>query len=320
MAKEKQRSLLRDFKAKQILVEMAGQGATDKAIAAKIREELGYEYHLETVRRCRNKLNLRDASEAPHQRVDRVIGPSLSAAPPELPVNEKADWFRQQFRDSHLYPTLHQQFDTDEINTYMEEYGQICCQFEDLVLSEFFQIDDFLKHRILINRQLVRMKALQRQIEELNAWFSANPVKEDEEPEKKRERVERYRLLDGAHASLNKSNERYDKLVAERQKIYSNLAATRRDRLDELKSSGDSFFSLLAQIQHNDHVRAQQGQYAELTRLAAEDVQKAFREEIMFPDGSKDAVILDEQTAYLDELDATPPEKDDDDLIEEEIE
>lgn len=282
-----------DVKAKQILIDLAGQGMSDAAIAERIQAACGYTYSGETIRRNRVKLKL-VKGDAAAPRVDRVDGPALAAPPATIAPQDKADWFRQEFRECHLYPTLQKQFSQDEINTYMEEYGQVCCQFEDLVVSEFFQIDDFLKHRILINRQLIRMKELQAQIEELNAWLHQCPPRDDDTKEIKGQRIERYRLLDGAHASLHKANERYDKLVAERQKIYQNLAATRRDRLDELKGGGDSFFALLANIQSNDRAREQQGQYAELTRLAAKDVAEEFRKTITFPDGSKAPIIMDE--------------------------
>lgn len=316
---ETTRKLLQDQKARAILVEMSAQGSSDAAIQARIANECGYEYNIETIRRNRNRLELRDKGQTPgrFERVDSVAGPALTMPPPEIAEQNKADWYRRQFRESHLYPKLAKQFTSEEIENYMTEYGQICCQFEDLITSEFFLIDDFLRHRILLDRQMIRMKFWTEEIHRLQTWLSAHPLKGDEDPELKKDRIQYMRDMDSAQGSLRDANDRYDSLVAERQRIYKSLAATRKDRLDDLKGGANTFFALVAQITADDRFRAQQGQYAELTRMAAEDVQEEFRKEITFPDGNKDAIILDENTTHLDrelqaldEMDATEPEPD----------
>jgi hypothetical protein len=293
------RSIEKDPAAYSVFMSAISEGLKDQEIVDKLSAEVGYEYNVATVRRLRRKKGLRKPGNPKFN--GRCEGAALTVPPPNLDDDEKAQWFRQQFKKSHLFVTLCRQFDVNEVDSYMQEYGQVCAQFQDIVTSEYFQIDDFLKHRILINRQLERMRVLQGEIEALSLTIRKNPPKEGETKEEMQARIQNFRTLDGLHQALNKSNERYDKLVAERQKIYSNLAATRRDRVDELKTSGDSFFGLLSQIQTNDKMRHEHGKYAELTRLAAEDTHAKFREATEFPDGTTEPVILDERTTVDDE-------------------
>ena len=232
---------------------------------------------------------------------------ALGVPPSNMGGSDKAEWFREQFKKTHLFVTLVSQFDQNEVDIYMEEYGHICCQFEDIVVSEYFQIDSFLKHRILINRQLTAMKKLEAEIDEVVAWIAHNPLKGEASKEERQERMERFRHLEGLRSAQNKAHERYDKLVSEWQRMYQSLAATRRDRIDELKGGGESFFSLVSMIQTSEAAREQHGRYAEMTRIAAGDINREFRKSVTFPDGSKDPIILDAET--LDIEDSVPDEE-----------
>lgn len=272
-------------------------GITDEQLAQFLLQKVGINWSPRTVHRARITLGLnRDPKGAKpeHPITEAVV--SLTMPPHGLNEREKADWFRNQFRSTHLYQTLVSQFDPDEVAVYMEEYGHVCLQFEDIVVSEFFQIDDFLKHRILINRQLLAMKRIEREIEKVTKWIDTHPMRSESTKEEKQERLDRFRTLEGLMAQSNKAHERYDKLVSERNKLYQSLSATRRDRISELKGSGDSFLSLVSAIQSSAAERNRHGQYAELTKLAGEDAAMEFRTPVTFPDGSKDPIFLDAET------------------------
>jgi hypothetical protein len=290
--------LLDNPKAKEIFLDGISNNITNVEIAKRIEAVIGHKFHHVTIGRLRQKLKTGNRM-APV--CDSASGHIFSTPPANLPYNDKADWFREQFRKSHLYVALIKQFNTDEVRAYMEEYGQICTQFEDIVVSEYFQIDDFLKHRLLINRQLEKMKALQTAISEIKGFLELSSPKESDSKEDKAIRMEKYKLLGDHNRALDEANTRYDKLVAERQKIYQNLAATRRDRVDELKTGNKTFFDLVADIRTNDKSREQHGKYAELTRLATDDMLQQFRTTVEFPDGQNDCVILDSETVDADE-------------------
>lgn len=297
----KAQSLAKSPKAMELLKKLANQGWRDQKIQDALTQEFKCQWSIQTIRRNRKKLGVIRCESG---KLDENR-PALSVPPPGLEDHEKASWFREQFLNNHLFGELKSQFHTSEIQSYMEEYGDVCCQFEDIVTSEFFQIDDYLKHRILINRQLKLMKDLQLEITEVVQWISSHPF-DAEEPdmtveqkkEASRARVDQIRRLDDLRSAMKSANERYDKLCDARQKIMSNLAATRKDRQEELRGGKDTFFQLVSNLQSSAAEREKQGRYAQLTKLASKDVKKAFRKFVEFPDGILRPIILDEHTEF----------------------
>ena len=64
-------------------------------------------------------------------------------------------------------------------------------------------------------------------------------------------------------------------------------------------------------IQASETARTQHGRYAELARLAAQDINTEFRKSVTFPDGTKGPIILDAETPNDKEspvLDEVPEE------------
>lgn len=284
----------------EIIADCVKNGVTDKGIQKILHDKLGHKWSIDTIRRARKK-NLgitKIGKEVIKENKVESKSPILTSPPPGLNVFEKAEWYRKQFKMTHLHETIKKQFTDDEVLTYLSEFGDLCCQFEDIVMSEFFQIDDFLKHRILINRQLITSKSIEQEMEEIREWISNNPPSDDELTQDKQFRSLQFKKLEDQYKILQKSNERYDKLMAEGQKMYNNLAATRKDRIEELRGGRESFFSLLALIQHSEGERNKQGKYAELTKIASEDALNYLRQPQEFPDGSVDAIILDDKTDF----------------------
>ncbi len=293
MANKIGQQLPKNPEAIKLLQQMTEQGFADKKIQDRLEQEFGYRWSLETVRRARRKIGVNKNNKDP---LINNTNPTLSIPPPGLTEQEKSEWFRDQFKKNHLFKTLKDQFTQEEINGYLQEYGNLCCQFSDIVFSEFFQIDDFLKHRILINRQLIMMKSIQEELMSITAWIAKNPVNDDESKMIKQERISKFRDLEQSRTGLNRASERYDRLVGERQKIYQNLAATRKDRIEELRGGKENFFSLVASLQNSEAFRTKEGEYAELTKLASEDIKKAFRQKVELADGNKEPLIMDELT------------------------
>jgi len=299
-------SLAKNIKAIKMLEKFVRQGWSDPKIRDAFKQEFDYEWSIQTIRRNRKKLGL-VKNKAGDINVEFDRRPVLSVPPPGLKDVEKASWFREQFKKSHLYGELKEQFHINEVIIYLEEYGNVCCQFEDIVTSEFFQIDDYLKHRILISKQLKLMKSLELEIDQISEWITAHPFTMEEldldkeiRAELSKARIEKHRVLDSLHHSMKATNDRYDKLVAERQKIMSNLAATRKDRQDELRGGKATFFELVIKLQSSSKEREKQGRYAKLTKLAAKDIAKRFRQPVQFPDNTMQPIILDSETSFED--------------------
>jgi len=289
-------------KALQILSDCVKQGLTDKKIQQRLVHECGYQWTVDTISRRRRAMGVVKKPGAVVD-LDVVDTPMMSLPPHGLSSGEKAHWFRDQFKKTHLYKTMKRQFETDEVMVYLENFGLLCCQFEDIVISEFMQVDDFLKHRLLIDRQLILNRSLQRQINDLQSWFVMNPKQENEDKDMIKFRILQQRQLDDKHRYAKVGNDRYDALVKERQKIYISLNATRKDRIDELRGGKATFLELVAKLQNSNEERDRQGRFAELTKIASEDVKKEFRKPVKFPDGGVDPIIMDADTDFGAELD-----------------
>lgn len=302
MPKTKHKMLSFNNKAMKILRNCVQQGLPDKKIQQRLADECGYVWTLDTIGRQRRKMGvIKKPGESID--IDSIYTLMLTTPPFGLSAAEKANWFRDQFKKTHLYKTIQRQFEPEEVSVYLEDFGLLCCQFEDIVISEFMQVDDFLKHRILIDRQLILDRSIQRHITVLQLWFVENPKQEEENKDTIKFRILQQRQMDDKYRQLKVINDRYDSLVKERQKIYSSLAATRRDRLDELRGGKETFLELVAKLQHSQEERDRQGRFAELTKLAAEDIKKEFRQPIKFPDGSTGPIIMDSDTDFGEDCD-----------------
>ena len=297
MSTAKNKRLSSNPEAMKILVDCVKQGLTDKKIQQRLISECGYKWTIETISRRRRAMGVIKKSGQPINS-ELLDGPILTIPPPGLSEVEKGRWFINQFKKTHSYSTIKRQFEKEEVTTYIEDYGLLYCQFQDIVTSEFMQIDDFIKHRLLIDQQHVLRRSLQREIVDLQMWFVANPKMEDENKGATRSRILQQRQLDDKHKYLKNVNDRYDALVKERQKIYSSLNATRRDRLDELRGGKETFIELVSRLQHSQDERDTQGRFAELTRLAAEDIKGEYRQPVEFPDGSIEPIIMDADTDF----------------------
>ncbi len=297
MPEVKGKRLSSNSKALKVLADCTKQGLSDKKIQQRLVQECGYEWTLDTISRRRRAMGV---VRKPGKSIDVhvVYTPRLTVPPHGLSDPEKANWFRDQFKKTHLYRTIQRQFEVEEVEVYIEDFGLLCCQFEDIVISEFMQVDDFLKHRLLVDRQLILSRSLQRQITDLQTWFIMNPKVDKEDKDIIRFRLLQQRQLDDKHRYLKNVSDRYDNLVKERQKIYSSLAATRRDRLDELRGGKQTFFELVSKLQHLQDERDKQGRFAELTKIASEDIKDEFRKPTKFPDGSVEPIIMDSDTDF----------------------
>lgn len=292
------KQISKDMVAMKILQAGCEQGLSDPKIQQKIFEECQHKYSLQTIARARKKLGIVKGEIIPETPKDEQ---ALRSPPIGMSEEDKPYWFVNQFKSTHLYQNLQQQFDQGEILCYLEEYGRLCCQFEDIVFSEFFQIDDFLKHRILINRELNTQKGIRLQVDHIQKWILNNPMTEEEAPVIRTERINKFKLLDTFSASLAASTKQYESLVKERTKIFDKLAATRRDRIEELRGGKETFLSIVTQIQMSTAERHRHGKFAELSRMATHEMKDELRKPIEFPDGEIESIIMDSESESHEE-------------------
>lgn len=286
------KQLKQNQEALQSLVSLTKKGYTDKEVQQRLFDQFGIKWSLATIRRNRISQGINKKEEIQLSQTDSIF---FTAPPLHLNSEQQAEWFREQFQKTYLYEALKTQLTQEEIKVYIEEYGNVCCQFKDIVTSEYFQIDDFLKHRILINRQLTLIKSLENDIKDISLWLDNHPFDSLDSKEEKQSFMQKQKMLSDLRKEMDSASNRYDKLVKERKAIFDNLGATRRDRLDDLRGGKQDFFTLVAEIQTSQERRDEQGKLAELSKIALEDAEDAMHKPIKFDDGSIDPMILDSE-------------------------
>ena len=295
---KKRRFLSREPEVMKYLAILVTKGVSDPTIRIELEKKFGYKWNLSSIRYNRKKLGFVKGEKKEEDHEAANLG---NSPPPNLSRKQRSNWYRRVFKKTHFFTALRTQFEPSEVDIYIEEYGDVCCQFEDIVTTEFMQVDDFLKHRLLINRELGTIRSLRSKISDLDAWVRNNAIGESSTRYDKSDFSEKSMQLNDVQKLLGKSNDRYDKLVADREKIARNLNATRKDRAEELRGGGQSFFAILSEIQKDDKARLEHGKFAELTKIAAEDIDTEFRKKSMFPDGTKQSVILDSKTMEMED-------------------
>jgi hypothetical protein len=142
---------------------------TDEQIADYLHRDI------KTVRKVRKGLGLvKDASgkvniAKSNANAKTAKGINLNAikATQRLSEKQRQGFFKEQLSNSLYYDTLKTQFTVEEINFYLEEWGSLCVQFEDVVATEKRQIDELIKSEIMGNRILRNIKIAEDVIGEL---------------------------------------------------------------------------------------------------------------------------------------------------------
>jgi len=285
-------SLIKHKDAMNLLKQLVSDGLTDADIQKALLNKFDIEWHINSIRRVRRKA-IGAKKQGGYKESKSLVPPVETNALSQGTISdkEKANIYREEFKKTHFFQQLKSQCNTMEIKVYVEEYGNICCQFEDIVVTEFIQIDNFLKARILINRELVSVKQLRSEISTLSNWICQNENSED---------VEILVLINNKTEQLNQTRKlldismgRYSNLVKSQEKIFDGLSNARKARADQMRSSGQSFYELVEEIQTNKDKKKEHARYAEYTRMAGEEASYELKKNITFPDGVKDKIILD---------------------------
>ena len=278
----------------ELIKKLLAGGSSDPQIVSMIQSQFGLGWSDKSILKLKGTLV---AEPADLPTIEVSPEPTAIQHPSIVPMPSVADkpavreeHYRSEFRQTHFYKALLEQFLPLEVEMYLEEYGQICTQFEDIVATEFMQIDDFLKHRILIHRELVTIKSDRVEADAISSWLYDHAA--DTDSPDHREKLARLTEL---RRLLSQSNARYDALVKARKDGYQHLAATRRDRLEDIRRTHQTFFDILDTFHRNRQFRDDQGKYAELTALAGDDAAAHFRKITVFPDGSSSEVLLDSE-------------------------
>ena len=206
----------------------------------------------------------------------------------------REDFFRGQLKNSLFYKNLKIQFVKDEIDFYLEEWGALCVQFEDIVATEKRQIDELIKAEIMGNRILRNIRIAEDEIEKLQKEideFRENNTLETSELAQERDMqlINLVRTLSGQAAAM--SND-YKSNVDLRNRLLEQLNARRRDRVEQSFKSGNTFIGIVKALQDKEY-RDTQARYIEMVKLAKDKKLDEWHKPSTFPGGSKDCVIMD---------------------------
>lgn len=216
---------------------------------------------------------------------------------------ERKGFFKKQLVNSLFYSTLKQQFTADEIGYYLEEWGVLCVQFEDIVATEKRQIDELIKAEVMGNRILRNIRITEdeitRLIAEIEQFRKDNPKIEDDE--KLQERDSQLMMLTRTLGAQSQAmSQDYQKNVDTKNKLLEHLNSRRVDRLDQIQKGSTTFIGLVEKLQNRD-LREKEGRHMELLRLAKEKKKDEWRKVIQFPSGEKDTILLDDESQDIEQ-------------------
>lgn len=214
-----------------------------------------------------------------------------------LTEDQRKSFYQAQFESSLYYKTIQQQFTKEEIDFYLEEWGALCVQFEDIVATEKRQIDSYIKLRIMGNRALRNIKEiedeiakLQNEIEEFRLKHGDKLLEDEDLQERDKLLFDLVQIMSGQARSIT---DNVNKNIDMQSEILEELNARRKDRVDQLSRRGTTFQSIIEELR-NRETREKHGRHMELVRLAKEKKKSEWRKPIKFPDGMEDCVLLDE--------------------------
>lgn len=266
---------------------------TDEMLAKQLNRDI------RSIRSVRKQLGITKRAAGKLQNFDtnsgNINGVELKASQ-KLTEDQRKEFFKTQLTNTLYYQKLKDQFTDDEINFYLEEWGALCLQFEDIVATEKRQIDELIKITIMGIRVLRNVKIAEQEIEHLQEEIedyrdNHKDIENDlDAQEYDNGRSSLLRIMMGQSQVM--SND-YQKNIDIKNKILGELNARRRDRVDQLMKRGTTFLGLVSAFRDRQ-IREEHGRHMELVRLAKEKKKAEWRKPIKFEDGVMDCILMDE--------------------------
>jgi len=236
----------------------------------------------------------------------------------KLTEPQRKAFFQAQLTNTMYYRKLKEQFTDDEMNFYLEEWGALCLQFEDIVATEKRQIDELIKVTIMGIRILRNVKIteeeighLQEEIEE----FRGNHKDLENDPAAQTYDETRTMLLRNMMGQSTAMSNDYQKNIGMKNQLLGELNARRRDRVDSLIKRGTTFLGLVSAFR-DKQAREEHGKHMELVKMAREKNKTEWRLPNKFEDGTQDCILMDEHsvlpqkdTVYLADMGSRLVEK-----------
>lgn len=202
---------------------------------------------------------------------------------------------------AHFDNELVQQFESDEIESYIDYYFTYKDQFEDILGTEKTQLDVTIRLYLLFNRVLRRLKATEFQYMTLTDDMAelTRKIANEKDPVAQKFYVDKKFLLGPQITTvstiidkLNKQSQEFDK---NQRDALDKLDATRTSRLRKGLGAEQKWVDLIKGLEERKN-REIHSQMAERLRIAQEREGEKMRRLHEFADSTQDFFLLDDQT------------------------
>lgn len=205
-------------------------------------------------------------------------------------------------KESALWKTLKDEFDSDELVFFEEQYLALMAQFrqgnEEVLHTEENQVFKVIKMDILKHRNAIRQKRNKKEIER-NENIHEHILKSGKlTPDKKADLDTLELKISSLLAQQSQFSSEYVKLEEKHQKLMEALKATREQRVDKINNGKIDFLGLLRTLD-DDKIRDENEKYIEMMRRATKSEKERLTELYTFSDGEPDYPLLSEDT-FLD--------------------
>lgn len=212
-----------------------------------------------------------------------------------LTEGQRKQFFKTTLTNSLYYDNLKEHFKPAELDFYLEEWGSLCLQFEDIIATEKRQIDEYIKAEIMGNRLLRNINETESEIEkiiaEIEKFRETHDMKNDEDAQERDFQL--MSMIQRMYSQSEAMGKNYQNNVDLKNKILGELNGRRKDRIDQITKRGTTFLALVAEFREKE-IRERHGRHIELMRLAKENKKLEWSKPILFADGSRDPILMDE--------------------------
>jgi hypothetical protein len=216
------------------------------------------------------------------------------ADPFEMTEESRAKFFREHLENDHFWDMIRDQLTDPELDFYISEWASLAVQFRDIVATERRQIHDLIMTEILDSRLLKKIKFVEEeinvQVKIIDSFREIHDIDDDEQAAERDETL--MHTLAQMRDMSRAIGREHEALVKQKNDILTHLNGRRKDRLDQIRDSSESFVGYIEGIRNNPDVLKAQARFAFAHAEQVEKLrQKWMTEEVRFPDGRKDKVL-----------------------------
>jgi hypothetical protein len=198
--------------------------------------------------------------------------------------------WKTHFKSTVKYKRLTKQYTSEDLEYFTEQWAYYHIQFENLTQTEEDSIDLLIDFKIRLENNRKQYKDLEIHEAQVREKLGNNMDQElDLENEEQRYLYEMLTSINKHRLDINKD---VKELTEKYEKIQRSLNATREQREASTKIGGDTFLTLVREMNNNDR-REQIGKWNEYLKLATRQKLEALKKNHTFDDGVIEPIIMD---------------------------